>query len=130
MCLFWTLFLRLIIFYLQNLLKSTVSSVCFFASSLHRRIPLYSELSAGADAKAVELEPADAAAGGSHATSRGGGFAAFTTRSQQARLFLPPSKSVPDPWQFGVDPDPWTMLLTNGSRFGSGFAYRSCSYRH
>ncbi len=68
-----------------------------FASSLHRRIPFYSELSAGADAEAVELEPADAAAGGSHAPARGGGFAAFTTRSQQARLFLPLSTSVPDP---------------------------------
>jgi hypothetical protein len=54
-------------------------------------------LSAGADAEAVELEPADAAAGGSHAPARGGGFAAFTPRSQQARLFLPLSKSVPDP---------------------------------
>ncbi len=91
------------------MLKSTVSSACFFASSLHLRIPLYYELSAGADAEAVQLEPADAAAGGSDAPARGGGFAAFTPRSQQARLFLllPVSTSVPDSWQFGVDPDPW-----------------------
>ncbi len=47
-------------------------------------------------------------------------------------------KSVPDPWHFGVDPDPrihdifvWirirgSMPLTNGSEFGS----RSCYFRH
>ncbi len=31
--------------------------------------------------------------------------------------------SVPDPWHFGVDPDPGPMPLTNGSRYGSGYCY-------
>ncbi len=84
-----------------------VSSACFFCLiSASKNLFTYSELSAGADAEAFELEPAVAAAGGSDAPARGGGFAAFTPRSQQARLFYPLSTSVPDPWQFGVDPDP------------------------
>ncbi len=78
-----------LLFFIYKICSKGWSPRCaFFASSLHRRIPLYSELSAGVDAEAVQLEPADAAAGGSDAPPRGGGFAAFTPRSQQARLFF------------------------------------------
>ncbi len=89
---------------------------------------LYSELSAGADAEAVQLEPADAAAGGSDAPARGGGFAAFTPRSQQARLFyhyLPVFRTH--------DNLVWIRIhgsMTKGSRFWSGYGSGSCSYRH
>ncbi len=42
-----------------------------------------------------------------------------------AQLPQIPSASVPDPWHFGADPDPWIRTLTNVSGSGCG----SCSFR-